>query len=453
MGSKTIVFERHKLYDEVWTEPMTTVARRHELSDVGLRKICVKLEIPVPPRGYWARLEAGQRPEKPPLPQSDVRPALTRTVRIEHKDAELERRVIIARAGDMAAPTLAEMTYRAPDDVAELGPEAMQIAKAAARLKEEHGVIALSCGAWADLSVSDSARARALFVLDRLALTLKKAHCVFDLATTPTRAWPEARQNRGESENRGHFQIHGTKYFVRLKERIIKEEIIAPPPPPRPKIGRPRKPLRPDYSSLFLPKKYSCTPTGQLQLVVYRVQSTYETANVVDTANTVIEDKLVRLAERVESISLEQKLKDEIRQERQRESARKTKIWQVQKAQKDALLKQLDSFEKMAQKLDRAASLRRLAAKIAEHPNAPAELHEKLALLSTMADWLYRRLCCAPLAGSGWRGGRKPTLLVLARWADSQFVARPLCHTVLRKRKSRISGFSNLLILWEFWCR
>jgi hypothetical protein len=40
------------LYNEIWAEPMTTVAQRYGLSDVDLRMICVELDVPLPPRGY-----------------------------------------------------------------------------------------------------------------------------------------------------------------------------------------------------------------------------------------------------------------------------------------------------------------------------------------------------------------------------------------------------------------
>ena len=51
---------REALYEEVWTDAVTVVAPRYGLSDVGLVKICKKLGIPVPPRGYWAKLKAGR---------------------------------------------------------------------------------------------------------------------------------------------------------------------------------------------------------------------------------------------------------------------------------------------------------------------------------------------------------------------------------------------------------
>jgi hypothetical protein len=51
-------FEREALYAEVWREPVRTVARRYEVSDVALRKICKKLGVPVPPLSYWAKVAA-----------------------------------------------------------------------------------------------------------------------------------------------------------------------------------------------------------------------------------------------------------------------------------------------------------------------------------------------------------------------------------------------------------
>lgn len=65
--------ERTKLFNEVWSEPMTTVSQRYGLSDNGLRKRCVKLEIPLPPIGYWTKRKAGLAvPPKPKLPPLKV---------------------------------------------------------------------------------------------------------------------------------------------------------------------------------------------------------------------------------------------------------------------------------------------------------------------------------------------------------------------------------------------
>jgi hypothetical protein len=53
--------DRQKLYDEVWSDPVSIVAQRYGLSDVGLAKICRKLRIPLPGRGYWAKVKVGKK--------------------------------------------------------------------------------------------------------------------------------------------------------------------------------------------------------------------------------------------------------------------------------------------------------------------------------------------------------------------------------------------------------
>ncbi len=64
-----IILSRGQLYDEVWSEPMATLARKYGLSDVGLAKICRKLDVPVPWRGYWRQREVGQKVKRPALPK------------------------------------------------------------------------------------------------------------------------------------------------------------------------------------------------------------------------------------------------------------------------------------------------------------------------------------------------------------------------------------------------
>jgi hypothetical protein len=65
--SKYQEFTRKELYDLVWSTPMTKLAKRFGISDVGLRKICVKHDIPTPPLGYWAKLNFGKPVEQPAL--------------------------------------------------------------------------------------------------------------------------------------------------------------------------------------------------------------------------------------------------------------------------------------------------------------------------------------------------------------------------------------------------
>lgn len=58
---------RQELYDLIWERPMSKVAPEFGLSGVGLAKLCRREGIPVPDRGYWAKLEHGKRVKKPAL--------------------------------------------------------------------------------------------------------------------------------------------------------------------------------------------------------------------------------------------------------------------------------------------------------------------------------------------------------------------------------------------------
>lgn len=66
--SRRHFFEREELYKLVWTAPVSEVARKLGVSDVGLAKLCRRATIPLPGRGYWARVESGQQISTEPLP-------------------------------------------------------------------------------------------------------------------------------------------------------------------------------------------------------------------------------------------------------------------------------------------------------------------------------------------------------------------------------------------------
>jgi hypothetical protein len=58
---QSIKVHRETLYKEVWTEPMSKLAVRYKVSDVALAKVCRKLQVPIPPRGYWVEFSMGRK--------------------------------------------------------------------------------------------------------------------------------------------------------------------------------------------------------------------------------------------------------------------------------------------------------------------------------------------------------------------------------------------------------
>jgi len=68
-AGREIRLDRTALFDRVWSEPVEKLAKAWGLSGRGLAKVCQRLKIPVPPRGYWAKVQHGQRMRRPRLPE------------------------------------------------------------------------------------------------------------------------------------------------------------------------------------------------------------------------------------------------------------------------------------------------------------------------------------------------------------------------------------------------
>jgi hypothetical protein len=68
----TFTLTREQLYELVWSEPMQKIAAQVGISDVAIAKNCRKTGIPVPERGYWNKLQAGQEVTKAELAPRDL---------------------------------------------------------------------------------------------------------------------------------------------------------------------------------------------------------------------------------------------------------------------------------------------------------------------------------------------------------------------------------------------
>ena len=71
VSGKYNTYNREKLYKEVWASPVVKVAEQYGVSDVAIHKICKKLNVPTTPLGYWAKVNAGAKVPKTPLPKTN----------------------------------------------------------------------------------------------------------------------------------------------------------------------------------------------------------------------------------------------------------------------------------------------------------------------------------------------------------------------------------------------
>lgn len=233
---------------------------------------------------------------------------------------------------------------------------------------------------WADISVSPDLKERTLLLVDRFAHELDVLGAKFENAHPPLP--PLRRGARREfGSKRNSFVLHGQRFFVRIQERINQE--VVPPPPPKPLRAGAREPAWKFHSPV-----YRYIPTGKLHAFIVDATNYYDSCKIEDSVRGTIEVKLRKAAAGVCDAALRRNIENEVRAEREAVRRQKSQEWDVAKAQKDSLLKQLASFEKMAADLDRARSIRCLMNEIAASPTAPAELANSLELMALMADWL-----------------------------------------------------------------
>lgn len=86
IGSELVVprglverYNREQLYEDVWSYPMTVLAKKYGVSDRAIGKACRKLHVPVPTMGHWNKIAANKPgDDKPPLPKVGIAPLTVR---------------------------------------------------------------------------------------------------------------------------------------------------------------------------------------------------------------------------------------------------------------------------------------------------------------------------------------------------------------------------------------
>lgn len=173
----TEFWNREDLYKEVWEKPLIKIAPKYGISAVALGKICQKLQIPVPGRGYWVKKDFGKPVEEIPLPEGKDVPRLRRTELSEAKPNNIFQSVETFDPNDTELMRIATVEKSA----IYFNPLARQhklVAASAHHLKhaqvDDRGVlIAPRNGITLDLRVTKSGLERALRFMNGLIFALE----------------------------------------------------------------------------------------------------------------------------------------------------------------------------------------------------------------------------------------------------------------------------------------
>lgn len=131
-------FSRKEFFDLMWSKPIKDIAPVFEMSDVGLAKICRSHGIPLPGRGYWAKLQAGKDVPVVHLPPRGLGMSETITVGHSHWQQREDEDARLMAEEIPAAPDFQESLEALTERVAKLVGKVTYVRD----LNRTHGAIA-----------------------------------------------------------------------------------------------------------------------------------------------------------------------------------------------------------------------------------------------------------------------------------------------------------------------
>lgn len=228
------VITRETLYTEVWSTPMSQLAPQYELSDQGLAKICRKLNVPRPGRGYWAKKRHEKSVRQTPLPPlKEGEPA-------EHRiSTESQRRLTVQKETDQPydelQTTAAALELTVPDTLTQ-PHQFVQKTQEAFRDRDSRqyrGILGTYRDNYLDIQVSESSLDRTLRIMDTLLKAFESLGHTVDMSKTQNSC----------------VIIEGERIGFGIKEKIERVE-------------------RESYEEDYRWNRYNYVPTGQLKLQI-----------------------------------------------------------------------------------------------------------------------------------------------------------------------------------------
>jgi hypothetical protein len=368
--------DRETLYNEVWTEPVTVVAPRYGLSDVGLAKICRALAIPLPSRGYWAKVKAGRVMGRVPLPKLKTPgPVPTGLVKLPAEKAAVRQ-----AARQSAAKIRKETPPLLPPEESQPSAAHPLVRATAKRLKQRDGwpqdtLLRSAPKEVLHLSVTRDSLERALGITDALIKALLQRG--FDV---------EIDGERGVTtlkciETGTALEFALTEYVRRTRHEITPAEERA--------RKRYWERSRRD-SSISFPHvpMYDYTPTGVLTIQIGR----WPSRNWKDTQKTQLEKRLGEVVGGIVALAQETHAK-EVEEARRKEAHRRAvERYEFLTKRRADEIERLKEVEASASDWERAKRLRAFADAVEAQARLAGKLSpeyvEWLAWTRAKADWL-----------------------------------------------------------------
>lgn len=363
--STDVSMTRQELFKLVWSEPVSRVAERFRLSDNSLRSVCLGEDVPLPPRGHWARARAGQKVKRPRLPHPEREDAIVR-IRLgaertapapsrPEPAALVSRRAYEARPGNRITVRAGSSRHAWARELAHQLRKGNSLSQTGMR----EGSVAADA---VKVVVAEASIARAAALIDALARALEKRGVA--LGPPDIARWHHGTRRQG-------LLIEGVPVTLRLSEKSTQVAKAKPEPP--------RNPWQSE-------RRFDYQPTGQFTLRIRALEERYFPAErtLRDRPRALLEERLNEAMVAITEAVCEVLQKREERAEAERrEAAARARRWELER-ERQAEAARRQALEEMAERWRRAQLLRDFIAAVEAEgavpgpPDAPQEL----------TDWL-----------------------------------------------------------------
>jgi hypothetical protein len=173
METNSIKLLRKELYDLVWSNSMVTLSKRFAISDNGLRKICERMNIPLPGNGHWMKLQFNKKVKVIPLPE-DADVDQTVEIKLRQEGTDDDSMDPVKKLAKEINVVVAERLH-SPDELVVAAKQVLT-----AKDKHIHNGTLRTYRDALDINVSPSGIPRALLLFDILIKALRgRGHGIF----------------------------------------------------------------------------------------------------------------------------------------------------------------------------------------------------------------------------------------------------------------------------------
>lgn len=370
MSQNKVRLEREKLYEEVWAEPLTVIAARYNLTDVGMAKTCRRLNIPLPGRGYWAKIRAGQPSKKIPLPPL---PAKTCSFVEVSKLSEQEiSKKLDAKAKKQATPIETINVDAVLTEPHPLIKAAQKRLSMKTGWNDERGIRRAPTEVL-DISVTPDSLDRALRLMDALVKKLISRGVAISVDS---------------SQSKTILALDGVKLPLSLTEQTKRTDHVITTEETKAQERHAKRARWEPMVHYYSMPRYDYHPTGTLTITV----GPWPTRNCRDTSNTSLEDRLGEVVNNVfEVVRLVKEHRLEMARAEEVRLLAAEKYELASKRVKDEK-EALEKLESKAKDFRRSQRIQAYVQAIEESAlaagNMPRELENWIVWAKQKADWL-----------------------------------------------------------------